>query len=114
MDRFSGLAACTVVSKNHLAYARVASASFLRHHPGARFFVLLADRNDGEFAAASEPFDLVTLEQLPVPDLPRFCFQYDILELNCAGKPLLLRHVLGQPGVTRALYLDSEIGRAHV
>ena len=108
MDRASRLAACTVVSKNHLAYARVFSESFLRHHPGARLFVLLADRIDGEFTPAREPFELIELERLSIPDLPRFCFQYNILELNCAGKPYLLRHVLRQPGITRVLYLDSD------
>jgi len=108
MDRSSGLAACTVVSKNHLAYARVVCESFQRHHPGARFFVLLADRNEGEFSPEGESFELVELERLPVPDLPRFCFQYDILELNCAAKPYLLRHVLQQPGITTVLYLDSD------
>jgi hypothetical protein len=108
MEAFSGLAACTVVSKNHIAYARVACASFLRHHPGARFFVLLADRNAGEIDPAREAFELVELERLPIPDLPRFCFQYNILELNCAGKPYLLRHVLRQPGVSTVLYVDSD------
>jgi len=108
MDRFASLAACSVVSKNHLAYARVACAAFLRHHPGARFFVLLADRNDGEFFPEREPFTLVELEKLDLPDRERLCFQYNILELNCAGKPYLLRHVLRQPGVSRVLYLDSD------
>jgi glycosyltransferase involved in cell wall biosynthesis len=108
MDPFAGLAACTVVSRNHLAYARVVCESFRRHHPGARFFVLLADRNQGEIDAGREDFTLVELERLPVPELPRFCFQYDILELNCAAKPYALRHVMRQPGVERVLYLDSD------
>src|SRR5262245_26646645 len=107
MDQ-SGLAACTVVSKNHLAYARVVCESFRRHHPGARFVVLLADRNQGEISPGREAFELIELERLPIPELPRFCFQYDILELNCAGKPYLLRHLLQQPGVSKLLYLDSD------
>jgi glycosyltransferase involved in cell wall biosynthesis len=108
MSRYDGLAACTVVSKNHLAYARVAYEAFTRHHPGARFFVLLADRNRGEIDAAQEPFEIVELESLAIPDLPRFCFQYGILELNCACKPYALRHALQQPGVRTVLYLDSD------
>lgn len=108
MERLSGLAACTVVSKNHLAYARVLHESFTRHHPGARFFVLLADRIEGDFSPRSEPFELIELERLEIPDLPRFCFQYDVLELNCAAKPYLMRHVLGRPDVSKLLYLDSD------
>ncbi len=40
--------------------------------------------------------------------MPHFCFQYGILELNCAAKPYLLRHVLQQPGISTVLYLDSD------
>lgn len=108
MDRLSALAACTVVSKNHLAYARVVCESFTKQHPGARFYVLLADRIEGEFSPRKEGFELIELEHLPVPDLPRFCFQYDILELNCAAKPYLMRHLLQQPGISKLLYLDSD------
>jgi glycosyltransferase involved in cell wall biosynthesis len=108
MDPSTGLAACTVVSKNHLAYARVVCESFRRHHPGARFFAALVDRNQGEVSADREDFTLVELEALPVPELPRVCFQYNILELNCAAKPFALRHVLQQPGISRVLYLDSD------
>lgn len=108
MDRSSGLAACTVVSKNHLSYARVACESFKRHHPGARFVVGLADRVEGEFSPDREPFELIELERLPVPDLSRFCFQYDVLELNCAAKPYLLRHVVQQRETSAVLYLDAD------
>ena len=109
MDRFSGLAACTVVSKNHIPFARVVCESFLRHHPGARFYVLLADRNDGELPRTGEGYDLIELSELGIPDFPRFTFQYNILELNCAGKPYLMRRVLDQPGVSSLLYIDSDI-----
>ena len=51
------LHACTIVSKNYLSYARVLARSFLDHHPGGRFFVLLVDRIDGHFDASAEPFE---------------------------------------------------------
>src|SRR5262245_47138143 len=109
MQPFAGLAACTVVSKNHLAYARVICQSFRRHHPGAPFVVLLADRIDGDFAPDREAFEVVELERLDVPDRRRFCFQYDVLELNCAAKPYLMRHVLARPGISKLVYLDSDM-----
>lgn len=108
MDRASGLAGCTVVSKNHLAYARVVCESFRRHHPSAPFFVLLADGNKGQFCARHEPFELIELDDLRIPDLPRLCFQYDILELNCAAKPYLLQYVLQRPGNSKLVYLDAD------
>ena len=38
---FSSRAACTIVSPNYLAYARTVATSYLEHHPGQQFFVLL-------------------------------------------------------------------------
>jgi glycosyltransferase involved in cell wall biosynthesis len=103
------VSACTVVSKNHLAYARVLAESFVRHHPAARVFVLLVDRADGYIASQPEPFKLVELAALGIPDLPRFCFQYNILELNCAAKPYLLRYLLRRSDTSKLFYFDSDI-----
>ena len=103
------LALCTVVSKNHLPYARTLAASFRQYHPGAPMFVLLADQIDGYFAPEREPFDVIELSALRIPNLRRFCFQYNIAELNCAAKPYLLQYLLEKRGVSKLLYLDSDI-----
>ncbi len=99
----------TIVSLNYVSYARVLADSFRRHHPGGRVFVLLADRLDGRRSPGPEPFELVELRDLDIPDLPRFCFQYTILELNTAVKATFLRHLLRKPGVSKLLYLDPDI-----
>lgn len=103
------LHACTIVSKNYLPFARVLARSFLAHHPGSRVFVLLVDRVDGAFEPAEEPFELVPLEALEIPDLGGFVFKYTILELNTAVKPYLLQHLLEREGVERLVYLDPDI-----
>src|SRR5438128_11688039 len=102
-------AVCTVVSKNHLALARAFAGSFRRHHPDVPIFVLLADRVGDYFSAPCEPFEVVPLEAVGIPNLPRFCFQYTIFELNCAAKPYLIRHVLRRPGISKLPYLDSDV-----
>ena len=33
--------ACTIVSPNYLPYARTLVSSYLQHHPGDKFFVLV-------------------------------------------------------------------------
>ena len=104
-----GLALATIVSKNYLAYARVLAHSFRRHHPAGRVFVLLVDEPDGRLAPQHEPFELVPLGDLDIPDLRRFCFQYTILELNTAAKAAFLAHLLRARGVARLLYLDPDI-----
>ena len=113
-------AACTIVSKNYISYARVLAESFRRHHPDAGMYVLLVDRLDGHFDPAAEPFTLVELSALGIPDLPRFAFQYAITELNTAVKPYFLRHLLREHGLhaydvegTHVLARDGRVQRAN-
>src|SRR5207253_9828826 len=87
-------AACTIISKNYLAHARVLAESFAECNPEIPFFVLLVDRNDGSISTAREAFEVIELEELDAPDLLRLCFQYSVIELNTAVKPYLLAHLL--------------------
>src|SRR5581483_10028432 len=105
----SGLAICTIVSKNYLAQARVLAESLEAHNPGIRLFVLVTDWIDGYFDPTKEPFSVVRLDELAIPNLPRFCFQYRILELNTASKPYFLEYLLAKPNVDRVLYFDPDI-----
>ena len=104
------LHACTIVSKNYLSYARVLARSFLDHHPGGRFFVLLVDRIDGRFDAAAEPFELVEVENLEtILDVKALLFKYTVLEANTAVKPFFLEHLFAKEGLERLVYLDPDI-----
>ncbi len=105
----SELAACTIVSANYLPFARVLARSFREAHPQARFFTLLVDRVEGRFGPAEEPFELIQVEQLAIPDLAAFLFKYTVLEANTAVKPWFLEHLFDHCGVERLLYLDPDI-----
>jgi hypothetical protein len=102
-------AACTIVSKNYVAYARTVAQSYRRQHPGGRFFVLLVDRCDGYFDPGSEPFELVEVGELRLPSAERMCFQYTVLELNTAVKPYFMAHLLEKYGIGKLIYLDPDI-----
>lgn len=101
------MAAATVVGKNSLSLARVLAQSFRRYHPGIPFFVLLTDEIDGYFDPAAEPFRLLGLADLQIPDLPRFRFQYSQQELTYAVTPFLLAHLLDR-GVAGVAFLKQE------
>jgi glycosyltransferase involved in cell wall biosynthesis len=101
--------ACTIVSKNYLSYARVLARSFKQQHPDIPFVVLLCDTIDGYFDPANEPFDIVLLEELDIPDFEIFSFQYIIIELNTAAKPYFLEHLIRTRGHRRVLYFDPDI-----
>jgi hypothetical protein len=88
------IAGCTIVAKRGLAHARVLAAEFIEHHPGASFFVLLADRIDGYFKPAQEKFRLVQLDELDLPENSQLQFRYGTEELRTALKPYLLKHLL--------------------
>ena len=104
------LHACTIVSKNYLSYARVLARSFLDHHPGGRFFVLLVDRIDGYVDAAAEPFELIEVEALEnIADIKALLFKYTVLEANTAVKPFFLEQLFAAEGLERLIYLDPDI-----
>lgn len=100
---------CTIVSVNYLAFARVLARSFHEHNSEGRFFVLLADRNDGRIRLEQEPFELVEVENLKtVPDLLSLLFRYEQLECTTALKPHLLQYLF-QLGLSNVVYLDPDI-----
>lgn len=104
------LAACTIVSKNYLAYARVLAQSFLAQVPEGRFFVLLVDRNQGKIDPAAEVFELVEAEELGnVPSFAAFIFKYTLLEANTAIKPYFLEYLIEKHRLDNLIYFDPDI-----
>ncbi|HWQ56198.1 MAG TPA: hypothetical protein VN442_21100 [Bryobacteraceae bacterium] len=104
----NSLAVATVVAKNYLSFARVLADSFLARHPGVPFYVLLADEVEGSFDPACEPFRLLTLADLAIPQPERFRFRYSRRQVAVASKPYLLEHLLDR-GFASALYLDPDM-----
>ena len=99
--------AATIAAKRHLSLARVLAASFREHHPDIPFFVLLADEVEDRFDPAREPYQIVHLSELAVPDLPRWRFSYSQQELTYAATPYLLSHLL-ERGFTSACFFKQE------
>jgi hypothetical protein len=101
-------AACTIISLNYLSYARTLCDSFLRFHPGCKFYVLLVDRLPEEFDRLSERFEIVTVEELDIRNFSSVAFKYDILELNTNVKPTFLKALLAR-NIDQLVYLDPDI-----
>ena len=70
------VAVATIVAKKYLSFARVLAESFHSLHQGVPFFVLLADEDDGYFDPSREPFHMVSLSELDIPQPERFRFHY--------------------------------------
>ncbi len=101
-------AACTIVSLNYLPYARTLCASYLRFHPGYKFYVLLVDRPPQGVNLSHEQFELLQVEDLGIPNFDSVAFKYDILELNTSVKPTFLKTLLDR-GVDQLIYFDPDI-----
>lgn len=102
-------AMCTIIAKNYLAFARTLAHSFLDLHPNYRCYVLIVDDFEGYLSPQEECFEIVRLTELDIPNLPGFCFKYDVKELCTATKAYLLDYLINEKGVAKLLYLDPDI-----
>lgn len=103
---------CTIVARNYLPAARVLADSYLRHHPGGEFVVLLVDATPQELAelARSAPaLRLLAPDDLDIEpaEFRRMATAYTVTELCTAVKPALLQRLLTEHQV--AIYLDPDI-----
>ena len=100
-------AMCTIAAKRNLALGRVVCTSFQRHHPTVPVYLLLADRVDGYFDPAGEPFRVVLLDELGMPELWPMSERYNQQEFSYALTPFLMDWVRRQ-GFERVLFLKEE------
>ncbi|CAN5521827.1 hypothetical protein BH24ACT4_BH24ACT4_20450 [soil metagenome] len=101
---------CTVATRNYLADARLAARSFVDHHPGSRFTILVVDGDRAPAATwTHRDVELVTPSQLGFPEdeLLAMAAIYSPFEIACALKPVALRHVLAHAEV--AIYVDGDV-----
>jgi hypothetical protein len=101
------LAGATIAAKSTLASARVVARSFCEHHPGVPFFVLLADEVEGYFDPAQEPYELLLLKDLDIPDAARLRFVLQQQPLSYAATPYLIAKLLDL-GYERVLFIKQE------
>jgi hypothetical protein len=106
----SGVAICTIASANYLAYAKTLSDSVRQFHPDVAFFLLVVDRPTPEIdeAILSCGLQAIYAEELGISDFERLALKFDVVELNTALKPTMLK-LLFAKGFDKVLYLDPDI-----
>ncbi|HEV7682571.1 MAG TPA: hypothetical protein VGO68_10650 [Pyrinomonadaceae bacterium] len=102
-------AVCTIIAKNYLAFARTLARSFLNKHPDYKCYVLIVDDFAEYINPTHESFEIIKLSDLEIPNLPQFCFKYDVKELCTAVKAHLLDYLMRQKSLQKLLYLDPDI-----
>lgn len=107
--RRSRVNVCTIIARNYVAHARVLANSFREIHPDGTCTVLVIDDPSGFIDPAEEPFELLTIGEIGLPDPEQMAASYDVMELSTAVKPWLLKTLLARPGVDSVMYLDPDI-----
>lgn len=99
----------TIVAKNYIAYARTLCASIAAHHPDAKIYVGLSDSDIHGIDQADDCFELISVNQLDLPNLDHFAFRYDVMEFSTAIKPYVFRWLLANTATDCIIYLDPDI-----
>ena len=104
------LSACTIVARNYLTHACVLAQSFLAHHRGGDFTLLLIDDEGRALDDRPEGFSCRRLSEIGLSrkEIAQLAAIYDVTELATSVKPAFLRHLMSQ-GRDHILYLDPDI-----
>ncbi len=100
----------TCATLAYLDRARVLAETLRRHHPDWTLTLCLCDREPPGFSIdwTREPFDeVVRLDDLGIPDLARWAFEHDVVELCTAVKGTMLCRLLETARLV--VYLDPDI-----
>lgn len=100
-------AVVTASAGNYLPMARVMAESFRRHHPDVPVFLGLSDEAEGRIGP-QEPFELVPLDELSLPEPRRLLFAYERREAAIAIKPYVIERVLDL-GLETVVYIDADV-----
>ncbi len=101
----------TSATFSYLDRVRVLGETLRRHHPDWTLWLVLSDQEPVGFCynPAEEDFDhVVRLSELDIPDLPRWLFCHDLVELCTAVKGQMLCRLLDM-GAEKVIYLDPDI-----
>jgi hypothetical protein len=97
-----------VSSREFLPMARVMLSGVRAVHPDVRLVLAAAEPGVCENVRADDPFEVIALERIGIPDVDAFRARYSLSQQCIAAKAFLLRELLRQ-GHPRALFLDADI-----
>src|SRR5262245_44064751 len=100
----------TSITSNYLPKARVLARSIRRHDPDAAIHLILCDVPPRAFDLGAEPFDhLHLIGDLGIPDLVRWLFKHDVVELCTAAKGPALCKIFDEHRPDQVFFFDPDI-----
>ena len=100
----------TSCTNNYLPLARVLAQSLKKFHPDFHLHLVLCDQIHESFDIKNEDFDdVITLEELEIPDLQRWLFKHSVVELCTAVKGLAFKYIMKHYQWDNVLFFDPDI-----
>ena len=100
----------TSCTNNYLPLARTLANSLKKFHPSFHFHLVLCDRVLESFNIEEEDFDdVITIEDLEIPDLQRWLFKHSVVELCTAVKGLAFKYIIKHYQCDNVIFFDPDI-----
>lgn len=99
----------TIVAKNYFSYANTLCQSIKAIHPESNIYIAVSDKiNSSEYSDFTE-FNVINIKELNLPQLEKFSFRYDVMELSTAIKPYVFKWIFENTNAENVIYLDPDI-----
>lgn len=98
----------TICSKNFLGYALALYRSLVAHQASVHFHVAVCD-DLSNFDRLQFPFEILSIDQLGIPNFDEMRRRYNITELNTAIKPFVFSYLFDSQPNQPVVYLDPDI-----
>jgi lipopolysaccharide biosynthesis glycosyltransferase len=100
----------TSITANYLPKAAVLAYSIKRLHPDAVFHLVLCDQRTDAPRITTACFDhVITIDKLPIQDLPSWIFKHRLVELCTAVKGPAIEYIAREFAAERIYYFDPDI-----
>lgn len=100
----------TSITANYIPKARVLATSVKQVHPEAQFHLVLSDVLPKSIVIENEPFDsIITIEELPIPNLRSWIFKHTIVEMCTGVKPFAFQEIIRRYNCEKVIFLDPDI-----
>lgn len=100
----------TSCTNNYLPLARVLAKSVKKFHPEGYFHLVLSDSLQDWFDLENEDFDnVITVEDLNIPNLQPWLFKHSVVELCTAVKGAAAQHIIQTTDCDQVIYFDPDI-----
>lgn len=101
----------TLCSANYLAHAKTLGDSLREHNPDFHFVIGLVDRLPKEMDQSyGQPFEIIPVEDLGLPQFADMAQKYNLIELNTAVKAFYMEFLFERDrSVEVVMYLDPDI-----